>query len=381
MMNLQNSETEFIRYSSLEELRTDLLKINKTKQILHKSHIQVATGGSGASIEIEEATGETIADIGTTELTLVLASDTDDNAYDTKYVIVYYLTKEGTAKTCKAVFNTANSTTEVAFTDLATGLVAVTDFYCFDPAYGVLAVVSNIAAQTGDNICIGITGLVAGIADPEICYAHINAAATSPLIADMYGVGSVWGSTAANADDAGFIATLEYVTPWGQIKSGTYTIPADGSVVTRFVSTTHSGQYINDFYRRRKFTMDNAAVDETRVCNSGKSAIYAALKIGKSTESFTRFYAPYSTSCYRAFIGKMKAVYPVATEYCTITFSFTKEGGGADSIDYLVVGHHPLEVDICQPIEPNSEVTVTVVDDAATGGTLDFDLQMLEVQV
>jgi hypothetical protein len=377
----QNTNVENLRYATLEQLQNDLERKGFTHQILHKTKGQVATGGAGATIELEESATENIADIGSTELTLILASDTNDNAYDTKYVIVYYLTAAGVAKTCKAVFNTADSTTEVAFTDLATGLVAVTDFYCFDPSYGVLAVVSNVAVQAGDNVVIGITGAVAGIADPETCYAHINAGQTTPLAADMYGVGSIWGSTAANQDDAGYIGTLEYVTPWGQIKSGTWTIPADGSVATRFVSVTDSGLYVNDFYRRRDFKLDNPALDESRISNVGKSAIYAAIDIGKSTETFTRYYAPYSTQLYRAWIGRIELTYPTISEYCNVTISFTNEDGCADTYVKTVVGHSPVIEELCIPIEPNSEVTFTVVDDAATGGTLDFETEILEVLI
>lgn len=376
----QKANTENLRYATLEQLQLDLERKGFTKQILHKTKGQVATGGAGATIELEESATETIADIGSTELTLILASDTNDNAYDTKYVIVYYLTAAGVAKTCKAVFNTADSTTEVAFTDLATGLVAVTDFYCFDPSYGVLAVVSNVAVQAGDNVVIGITGAVAGIADPETCYAHINAAATSPLAADMYGVGSIWGSEAANQDDTGYIATIEYVTPWGEIKLGTWTFPADSSAVTRFVSVTHSGLYVNDFYRRRDFSMDHAAIDECRISNVGKTAIYAAIDIGKSTETFTRHWVPRAAEVSRCWIGKLKLLYPTLSEYCTVTIAFTNEDGAADTYVKTIVGHEPIDEDLCIPVEPNTQITTTVVDDAATGGTLDFELQILELE-
>jgi hypothetical protein len=88
MKRQQNATTELIRYQNFEELRKELLKINYSKQIIHKTHTQIATGGAGASLEIEDNAGETIADIGKTELTLIVVCDTNDNAYDTKTVII-----------------------------------------------------------------------------------------------------------------------------------------------------------------------------------------------------------------------------------------------------------------------------------------------------
>lgn len=372
MKRQQNATTELIRYQNFEELRKELLKINYSKQIIHKTHTQIATGGSGASLEIEDNAGETIADIGKTELTLIAVCDTNDNAYDTKTVTIYYLDSDGVSHSSTATYTEADTTTEAAFDP------AVIDFYCFDPAYGTGAVVSSVAVQAGDNVYVGVTGC---IADATKRYATILAAATSPTAVNMLGVGSIYGSEAANQDDAGYIATIEYVTPWGQIKTGTWTFAADSSAATRFVSTTHTGQYVNDFYRRRDFSMDHAAIDECRVCNLAKSAIYDAIEIGNSTSTFTRYWVPNSDTVYRAFIGKLQALYTTVSEYCTITITYTREDGAADTLPLKVVGQQPLDVDLCIPIEPNTQVKCMVADDTLAGGTLDFDLQILEVQI
>jgi len=381
MLIQQNSMNDALRYSDLKTLQIELAKQAHGKQILHHSHHQVATGGSAATVEIEDRANETIADIGKTETELWIACDTDDAAYDTKKVYVRYLDADGVKQYCSGTFNAADTKTPVQCVDVATGLVVVVDFYCLDPDYGVAAVVSEVAAQTGDNIVIGIqAGLVAGIADPTICYAHINAAATSPLAADMYGVGSLWASTAANAADAGFIGTVEFVTPWGAIETGNYTIPADSSVVTRFASLTYPGLYVNAFYRRRKFALSAAAVDEVRLCNAAKTAIYDGISIGNSTSTFSRYWVPNATSTYRAFIGNIRADYTVVSEFCNVTITYTNEDGAADFVKILVTGHHPIDVELLIPIEPNTEVKAVVVDDGATGGTLDFTMNILEVQ-
>jgi hypothetical protein len=354
----------------------------------------VPSGGAGATVEFEDNAGETLGDRGGTGVTLVLASDTNDNAYDNKYVIVKYINTSGAQKTAKASYNNADSRTEVAFTDTESGGAAVTDFVCLDPAFGTLACVSSVAVQAGDNVCIGATGCVAGIADPDICYIIIAAAATSPVLATgSWGIGSISGDEAANQADTGYVYYLEYVTVWGQIKHATWTFPADSSVSTRFISTEdtvkNSGTtvYCNDFYRRRDSYLVNAAavstvaLDEIRVGDWDAAEFYEAIEIGQSAAAHTRYFVPWATDVQLATIQSAYMRYEGATtEYATVTITFVKKGqSGTTTIAHKLYGGQEWTWTPKVDLQPLTSVKAIVVDDAAAGGDAILNMELTEV--
>jgi len=361
-----------------------------SNRLLKMGHI-IATDAAGGSLEIEDNAGETLADRGGTGVTLVLASDTDDAAYDTKSVAIRYINTSGVKSYCSATYNAADSRTEVAFTDVATGLVAVTDFLCVDPDYGLLAVVSTVAVQAGDNVCIGAAGCVAGIADPDICYIKILAAATSPTAANTYGIGSVSGDEAANQDDAGYIYYLEYVTKYGKIKHGTWTFPADSSASTRFISTedTVAGKttlYVNDFYRRRDSYLVNSlgvpavAIDEIRVGDWDAAELYEAIEIGQSKACHSRHYVVREADVAETYLMGITVQYLGATtEYATITLTFVLNGqAGTTTWTHKCIGCEVYTHTFALQLEELTEVKAMVADDAAAGGDFKFQMDILE---
>jgi hypothetical protein len=378
-------------------LENPSLKATGNHRLLKMGHV-VATGGAGATVEIEDNAGETIADRGGTGITLVLASDTDDAAYDTKSVTIHYINTSGLQKTCAATYNAADSRTEVAFTDTTTS-VAVSDFACPDVAhYGTLAVVSTVAVQGGDNVCIGATGCVAGIADPDICFIKILAAATSPTIANMWGIGAISGDEAANQDDAGWIWYEEYVTVWGQIKHGTWTFPADSSVSTRLVSVedmaiyvaagnASTTMYVNDFYRRRDSYLVNAsgvsvvALDECRIGDWDAAALYNAIEVGQSKVCHSRHYVARVADVTETYIRKCYFTYQgAAAEYCTLTLTFVQYNqAGTTTISHRVFGGQAFTLNFDVQLKEKTEVKAIVVDDAAAGGNFTFQMDILEV--
>jgi hypothetical protein len=362
---------------------------------LRKLHVEItsATGGAGATVEFEDDAGETIGDRGGTGVTLVLAGDTDDNAYDGYGVTVHYINTSGAPKTCYAAYNTVATTTEVAFADTATS-AAVTDFVCLDPAFGTLAAVSSVAVQAGDNVCIGATGCVAGIADPDICYVKIAAAATSPvLLTGSWGIGSISGDEAANQADTGYIYYLEYVTVWGEIKHATWTFPADSSVSTRFISVEDTVKnsattvYCNDFYRRRDSYLVNAsgvetvALDEIRVGDWDAAAFYEAIEVSQSKAAHTRHFVPWAADVSETRLKKVVMRYEgVSTEYATVTLTFViKDQAGTTTRNFKLFGYQTLTYEPDVELEECTELKAVVVDDAATGGNATIEMDLVEV--
>jgi len=355
-----------------------------TNRLLKMAHT-VATGGAGADVEIEDNAGETLADRSGAGLTLVLASDTDDVLYDGESVAIRYITTLGAKGYCSAAYNVANSTTEVAFTDVATGTIPVVDFLCLDPDYGLLACVSSVAVQAGDNVCVGITGLIAGIADRDIAHIIILAAATSPTAANIYGVGSITGSEAANQADTGYIFSLQYITVYGKVKNATWTFTANSSVVIRFVSVEDSVAagitlYVNDFYRRRYSVMDHAAIDECRVGDWDAAEFYDAIEIAHAVSCFSRHYSQRESDVEQTILMGFDCQYlGLAAEFATLTLTFTPYGSVA-AIPYPIVmyGGQRVEKDLNIRLAPETEVTASVADDAATGGDFTFNMDLIE---
>jgi hypothetical protein len=308
--------TKFISKPKVFSDYTSLKKYMEHKygsNAMRLNETEIGQTGTAGAVELEDNDGIAIGQIGKTEVTLILASDTDDNAYDDQTATVYYLDADGAQHSVTATFNTT-STTEVA---------VCSDFYCFDPAYGVNAVVLSVAVQAGDNVYIGTTGVVA---DPTKAYATILAAATSPTAANIRGVGSLYGRTHTNHNDGdGAILYIEYSTPWGTIGYGICTIDTtNGTTEIRFFRATASTTtilndtlttstiYVDDYYRTRRlwtnqvptsntheFLITDAACDN--VDGSGGD-VYGVIKEGAIDEIFTRHFVLAGSETYLAYI-------------------------------------------------------------------------------
>lgn len=276
--------------------------------------------GTGSEVELAEKGGLTISQKGKTELTLVMASDTDDNAYDTKTVTIHYRTAAGTAKTAVATFNAANSTTEVAF------VPAVTDFYCWDLISYTAAtvIVSSVAVQAGDNVYIGTTGLTA-----EIRYATIAAAATYPVHTTLFGVGHIWGAEETNtAGDVGKVITLSYYTPWGLVRTASFTLAADTTTIQRLVNTDTS-LVVCDFYRLRSMTTTAAAGKYICIAHdadklAGTAALdtfYGVIEEGYHESMHTAYLSRYNCDCWLSMICCNNAVATNIDTYLKLTYT------------------------------------------------------------
>lgn len=350
----------------------------------------LASGGAGADIVVQSDTTAT-TDKAAGGATLVLASDTNDNAYDGQTVTVYYISStDGSSKACRATFNAADSTTEVAFTDLATGLVPVTDFECFDvknygPVSGAAtyssAVYCSVAVQAGDNVCIGITGLVAGIADPDICYAHINATKQYPLITDCYGVGNVFGareSDAAGDDDN--TQTLVYLTKWGEEKTATQANTATHTDIIQYVDA--DGDYVNDFYRVRTLESDGLLTKAHHLCDWDNATQYAVIEAVQSQMSNTNYMA-LGSAYGESYIGEIVCGWSIITDTVTVTVIFQPYGSPYLQIMKRTLGgagKGPASevIPINMRLEPCSVVQIQIADGAVASGLFNCSAYMLD---
>ncbi|MCJ7481515.1 MAG: hypothetical protein MUO31_00965 [Thermodesulfovibrionales bacterium] len=336
--------------------------------------------GTAGTVELEEKAGQTIAHVGKGGLTLVMACDVNDNAYDTHTVYIRYITTTGTKGYCYATYDPTATTTEVAFVDVATGLVAVTDFYMPDTeTYGVLAVISSVAVQAGDNVCIGITGCVAGIADPNLTYIKILAAATSPTLANCHGVGSLWGRGEADSNDGdGTILTLDYITPWGTIVEGaTCTINTTTTTAVKFFKSD-GVNYVMDYYRTRHLETDTAGTANVHSWQIGDfdfAAIYGVIEELLYVSAHTRYMAPAATER-TAWFGRLKGTNGTAI-VTALAITLTPIGEHVVTLSYVIP--YPeifnIELPFACPLEPLSEVTITIYGNTAV---FEAHLQILE---
>lgn len=336
------------------------------------------TDGGGTAKAVASSTA--VSDKGKTELTLVLAADTDDVEYDGQSVIIYYQNAAGDSKAASAAYNVANSTTEVAFTDLATGLVAVADFYCFDQdKYGVgTCVISSVVAQAGDNICIGITGLVAGIADPEICFAHINAAKDVPLLADIYGVGSIWGEREADdTDDDALVSSIIYLTPAGKLKEATCTNTTTHTTIIRYVD--ENGAYVGDFYRVRILETTQNLVKAHHVCDHDGATHYAVIEALSHVSCHTSYFACKESDC-ESYLGMIYCGWSITTDTCTIKITYTPYG---DTIGHVRQRIFKLSqfIQINERLAPATEVTMTIQDSGVAAGLCTVEALYIDVSL
>lgn len=246
--------------------------------------------GTADAVELAEKGGLTISQKTAANATIVLASDTDDNAYDGHTVTGHYYTLAGVKSTFTAAYDTTDTTTEVQ---------CCTDFLCWnlDDYTAATVLVSSVAVQAGDNVYVGLTGMVAGA---EKRYATIAAAATYPVITTLFSTQVLYGLEEANtAGDVGKIVYVEYVTAWGLIKTCSITLAADTTTIVRAVDSTN-GRVVQDFYRVRKIYCSTAlgkyyaiGMDADKLVGiAAVDVFYGVIEEGYSTSMHTAYFVP-----------------------------------------------------------------------------------------
>jgi len=374
-------------YESLKKWlssRTDSRSNNYNEIITHAT--KLTTGATPIEIEGLGTTGVTaISQIGRAAPgTIIMASDTDDNAYDDQTVTMVYMNTSNVSVTAVATFNTT-STTEVAFAP------AVTDFY------EMVSLTCSVTVEGGDNICVGLTGAVAGIADPTTCFGVILAAATTAVQANLHGVGNAYVRAVSNhASSLGKVMFFEYLSGHGEIKHGIGTTDgADGTVEIRCFEATDDGDgtttttttTIKDFYRVRWLhtaaTVD-ADTDEFLLCgyttNGTTTNIYGIIDLADFEHMFTRYCCP---AGYTAWIASWHThaatkVVGATTDTFDLEINYTDRVWATNrQMIHRFSGHEDEQVPI--PLAELADVSF-LISDLGGAQTINVDIVIVEVQ-
>jgi hypothetical protein len=201
--------------------------------------------------------------------------------------------------------------------------------------------------------------------------AVILAAATSPTLANLHGVGNIWGRGETNHNDVdGAILTLDYITPWGEVMEGaTCTInTTDGTTEVRFIKADGVTR-VQDYYRTRKLTTNIAGTANSHaffITTYNGDAIYGVIEELLYTSVHTRYMVP-AASVAKAWIGKLEISNGTAAVTLTMTAT-PKDAAGAIAftftIPYPFLG--TIDLPIPHELEPLSEVYFTILGNTAT---------------
>jgi hypothetical protein len=365
----------FRDYSDLITLKEKVRTKNQVNEIM--SNYLMATGGAGATIVVEEATGTAITNIGKTELTMVGAGSANDNGFDGLTCTMVYKDSDGVSHTAVVTVDTADSTDEEVFAPV------VTDFY------EMVSLTMSGAVPAGKTYGVGTTGV--------LTYGTISATETVATPVQLFGVGSIYGRY--SADDASHnaetdVAILDYTTPWGtRVEGATMSTAADSTTEIRFIKAD-GVSYVNDFYRvsdldlritphaTATYLLTDAAT--SNVDGSG-SDIWGMVEEGNLTNMTSRYFAPVLSATGRtmvSFLAKIKASYQtgiVVNQTCSVVVSFTPLGEAATTMTLILHsngGPVPWEDPI--PLEPATDLSVAVVDDGNDGGNASVSTIIIE---
>jgi len=337
-------------------------------------HIKQTTADAAAEVMQVGTTAGTEGVIGSTEITLKCSiTNGDDADYTGKLVVIRYKDVHGAQKSATCTLTATMHTTAVAF------VPSVTDFYCWDTDNYTAAqcLYCNLAIKGGDTLIVHTSG------DEAAIWGTISAAATVALDAQLIGVGTIYGYTESDQADETFVVTITYLTPWGELKGASYTIPAAGTTVTRLTETS-SSLLIQDFYRIRTMVSSAAAIDEISLTDStGTAAVYATITIGNLESVHSRFMA-LGAAYGESYFGELIATFPSIAATATITVTRHAKGDAyprTTSFDLFVA--QSLGDKYLYPIqlEPLSEVVITIEDDNVAHADANIIFRAVEHEV
>jgi hypothetical protein len=269
------------------------------KDKVYEINTHLTQTSTGTQAELESTDSIAIAQIGATELTLLLAGDADNASTNGKTYTLIYKDSAGASQTAVGTGTATLNGTPVAF------VPAVTDFYeavSFTPS----------AADANVNVYAATAGIAA-------IYATVATTETATNPDACLGVGTIYGRTHTNHDDGdGDVLHMDYFTPWGDfVKNATCTInTTDGTTEVIFRKTTTAGVlqtlvnntavtstlnandiwYIVDLWTNSAPTANThehliTDADCANVDGSGGD-VYGVIKETEFSSTFTRFRVP-----------------------------------------------------------------------------------------
>lgn len=372
MVNGQISYSPIPQYEDYESLKK-YIRSNLGQKYDHTilNRFSFTQSGTGSEVEISEKGGLTITDMPSTELTIVGAMSANDDEYDGAIATLKYYNKGGTEHTATCVINTTDSTTEVDFLDIETGLVAVVD-------YAVpISLTLSVEVKTGHTFGMGTTG--------SLTYGVIQAGATEAVDEDLIGIGQIYGYY--SNDDASYRDIIQYISYtnfWGEIKYAyVHTDDTDATTKVKMLQgtlnstgfsqsdwnipnikahVTPTTNSVKDFWRLR--TLDIEVTPESghnfQLGNSDGSVIYNCVEEGNYESYHSRYVCP--SDC-DAWIARIMLSTSVITNVVTnVGMYYTPLGEDHQHYIDLAVGNNSnMIVDPIVPLKPGSEVKFTIV--------------------
>lgn len=237
------------------------------KWIYHQGQTSTA-----AYAEFVNDSGETVAAIGKTELTLKLYGDGDNPSTNGKVYTLVYKDADGVEHTAKATATATINGTKVDF------VPAVTDFYC---------PVSFTASAADANVEVYAATAAAAV------YCTISTTTTSSTDAQMEGVGSIEVSQKTDQDNSTPTYSILYWTPWYERKLATVTL---GAVQNTPVKPEVNSVDVKDFYRLIAFynsdTTAVVALDEMLIENIANDTVYGVIPVDDYHNFDSKYHAP-----------------------------------------------------------------------------------------
>jgi hypothetical protein len=317
--------------------------------------------GTGNEVELENKSGETIADIGKTAVTVLLDGDADNAATNGLTYTLVYKTVTGVQKTAVGTGTATLNGTPVAF------VPAVADLY--------ESVSFTASAAQGD---VEVYAKVAG----GITVATITKTETTSSEAQLAGVGSLYaGEKTDQAADLGKKLYIEYINHLGEIKYGTATLDAVASntVVLVYQSDsafTSNGKTVKDFYRRRSITSEVNVADEMLFGNINLSALYAVIAPTYHESKHSRYFVPTGK---RAIISDLFITNVVATAIVTyFKITYTKPNESIASTERVYIAQNA--VTNIHPMLELEEKTELKIELKGNLGEISVDMKILEFE-
>lgn len=335
-------------FEDLKSLKEWIRKQHRWNSVPNQIGAIIAQTGSAGDIELEEKSGETIADIGKVGVTWVAQI----SAWAENVVVsLTWKNAAGVSTTQTIQLTDAN---ETAFT------VPITTGYC------ATACSIDVVNPGGVTVKVGVTGMATPV-------ATVQAAATVALEADLSGTGKVMmvQKTDQVGTDGGKDGKIQYVTPWGEVKFGFSTMNAVATT-TEVVWYEASSAYaptsviVKDFYRRRKFEYEIAATDEVLIVAVGGATVYAVIKATAPHSLHSRYTCPAGRDAWIAQIQLGQSISTNKNGY--MKFTFVPFGETLDHTIQIPIPNNALSPPLYPMVRlaENTEVKFEIKGDAAT---------------
>jgi hypothetical protein len=332
-MNIELVQRNFENYDNMHQS----LNI-KWRQSAKERKITRTQLTTNTAVEVEEKAGETIADIGKTEVAITLSGSADNASTNGKIYTLVYEDNEGDQHTAVATGTATLNATPVAF------VPPIAKYY---------APVSFTASAADANVNVI---LLSG----ATTYGTISTTTVAATDAQLIGIGSV--NIAQKTHVAGDIdktGTFTYLTPWREIKYAEYALDHTDTSDEVTPTDVTSGLTVKDFYRRYELTLETVAGDEILVVAPGGATVYDVIKVGYAINAFTRYMALHEDNG-RSYLGSIRTSFPSVADVVTMTVIYTPKDNTQQTMEYDVFGHDTLE--FAEELEPLSEVIVKIND-------------------